>query len=229
MALFSGYIDKAFRFEGGFVNHPNDPGGATNRGITLETWRMWGYDKDQDGDIDVDDLRLITEGDAEAIYKQRYWDKVKGDYINSQDVAEIIVDHGINAGPSRATKMTQYLLRTRFGKTIVIDGAFGPNTLNALNSVNAAQFFNAFRDLREHYYYYRANMLQNVPQQVQPFLSSMISPSNSALAFIDGWINRVQSFDKKKVVTTGGIILIAALGWLTWHHRKDLKKMIVNK
>ena len=48
-------------FEGGFSNHPADKGGATNKGVTIATWRQVGYDKDGDGDIDVNDLRLITD------------------------------------------------------------------------------------------------------------------------------------------------------------------------
>ncbi len=49
-------------FEGGYVNHPNDKGGPTNKGVTIATWRRVGYDKDGDGDIDVDDLRLLRIG-----------------------------------------------------------------------------------------------------------------------------------------------------------------------
>lgn len=63
-------------FEGGFVDHPNDPGGATNRGVTIATWRSVGYDKDGDGDIDVDDLRIITAQDAiDRVMKPHYWDR----------------------------------------------------------------------------------------------------------------------------------------------------------
>lgn len=60
--------------EGGFVNDPLDRGGATNKGVTIATWRQVGYDKDGDGDIDVDDLKKITDTDAvERVMRPHYW------------------------------------------------------------------------------------------------------------------------------------------------------------
>ena len=57
------------KWEGGFVDHPNDPGGATNMGVTLKTWKSQGYGKDGDGDIDVIDLKKITKQDAIKMLK----------------------------------------------------------------------------------------------------------------------------------------------------------------
>ena len=80
------------KWEGGFVNHPNDPGGATNMGVTLKTWKSQGYDKDGDGDIDVVDLKKITKQDAIKMLKNNYWSRWFADQIDSQAVANILVD-----------------------------------------------------------------------------------------------------------------------------------------
>ena len=70
-------------FEGGFVNDPKDRGGATNKGVTIGTWRQQGYDKNGDGRIDVRDLRLIPDADATEILRRCYWRRCRVCWLSS--------------------------------------------------------------------------------------------------------------------------------------------------
>jgi lysozyme family protein len=118
------------KWEGGFVDDPADAGGATNKGVTLKTWRSVGYDKDGDGDIDVDDLRTIT--DCEVIYrvlKPHYWDRWRADEIKSQRLANILVDWVWGSGRNGIV-IPQAIL------CVKADGIVGEKTLLALNGAD---------------------------------------------------------------------------------------------
>lgn len=204
MAKLSLYFDKLIRKEGGFVNHPADPGGATNMGITIANWKAYGKDKDNDGDIDEADLRFIDRTDAFEFYQKRFWNPMNLHLFQSQDLAEIVFDHAVNAGISRAVKMLQFILHYQYGrKEIGMDGILGMQTLSAVNKVSdEVGLYNSFRDFRIAYYQYRAN--QNTRnRQFDPFFSAMkVSPSDTAKVFYAGWINRVNAFAKKKQSTS---------------------------
>lgn len=115
-------------FEGGYSNHPFDNGGPTNRGITLKTWQKTGYDINEDGKINEEDLVLTTHQDmVEVVLKPHYWDLWQADKINNQAIANMVVDWTWMSGPS-VIRMVQDILQVR------ADGIVGPVTLHALNS-----------------------------------------------------------------------------------------------
>lgn len=170
-------------FEGGFVNDPYDKGGATNMGVTIATWRKQGYDKDGDGDIDIDDLKLLTEVDAMGILKANYWDRWKADQIRDQSVANILVDWVWGSG-AYGIKIPQRLLG------VSIDGIVGPKTLAAVNGRNPKELFNILKKEREQYF---ERICVNTPANKR---------------YLKGWLRRLDSIrygafvmnDKSKTV-----------------------------
>lgn len=156
-------------FEGGLVNDPLDRGGATNKGVTIGTWRKVGYDKDGDGDIDVADLRLITERDAvERVMKPHYWDRWKADRIESQSVANLLVDWVWGSG-AHGIKIPQRIL------SVEDDGIVGPKTLAALNARDPRRLFNDIRAYREE------------------FIAKIIRKNPTQGRFRAGWLRRLES------------------------------------
>lgn len=156
-------------WEGGYVNDPVDKGGATNMGVTIGTWRKVGYDKDGDGDIDVDDLRLLSKDDVlNRVLKPHYWDKWKADQIKSQSVANILVDWVWGSG-ANGIKIPQKLLG------LTVDGIVGPKTLAAVNSSDSLALFNAIKAERE------------------AFLWRIVERDPTQKRFIKGWLNRLNA------------------------------------
>ncbi len=200
MADFNLYFPRLIKKEGGFVKHPSDPGGATNMGITIGNWKAYGKDKDNDGDIDENDLKFITKQDVMDFYRKRFWNRMSLDLIRNQDVAEIVFDHAVNAGISRAVKMLQFILHYRLGrKEVRLTGTVDRLLPGMINSVaDQAALFNAYSDFRKAYYAYRSNQKSRNTAYDSFFKSMKVAPSDKAKVFYAGWLNRVEEFGKKK-------------------------------
>ena len=142
MAKVDVLLPFILKWEGGFVNDPADAGGATNKGVTLTTWRNIGYDKDGDGDIDVQDLKLLSSADVrDRVLKPHYWDRWKADLIQSQKVANILVDWVWGSG-KHGIIIPQRLLG------VADDGIVGDKTLSAVNFADPDQLFDAIFQAR---------------------------------------------------------------------------------
>jgi lysozyme family protein len=93
---FPAYMPQLFKHEGGYVDHPRDPGGATNLGITLATLREW-----RGRPVTKQDVMDLTRNEAEAIYKDRYWNRIGGDGLFAGPDA-MLFDVAVNSGVGRA-------------------------------------------------------------------------------------------------------------------------------
>ena len=133
-------LEMILHHEGGYVNHPKDPGGETNLGVTKRVYEDWGGDKN---------MRDLTVEDVAPIYKKNYWDRMKCDQIpNGLDLC--CFDFGVNAGTGRSAKYLQTMIGT------VADGGIGPNTLKCLDEYIEEHGLEAsienFQSARQEYY-----------------------------------------------------------------------------
>lgn len=117
-------LNLVLKHEGGFVNHPSDPGGMTNLGCTKAVWEAWvGHP------VDEKTMRNLTPADVSPLYRRKYWEKIQGDELPT-GIDYACFDTAINSGPGRAAK----LLQSCAG--VVADGAIGPKTLAAVKAAN---------------------------------------------------------------------------------------------
>lgn len=116
---FARALKLVLKHEGGYVNHPSDPGGPTNKGITIATFRKFVNSKGT-----VDDLKRITDEQVAKVYRRQYWDAVKCDEL-PDGIDYAVFDFSVNSGPGRAAKYLQAALG------VAQDGKIGPATIAA--------------------------------------------------------------------------------------------------
>jgi lysozyme family protein len=133
-------LKHIFHWEGGYVNHKDDPGGRTNLGVTQRVWEDWTGKPATEAD-----MRGLTLEMVSPLYKKRYWDAIRGDELPS-GVDICVVDCAVNAGPGRAARFLQQAV----GATV--DGQIGPKTLAAVTAMPADELIEKFCDLREAHY-----------------------------------------------------------------------------
>lgn len=154
-------IDDVLRREGGFVDHPNDRGGATNFGITRTTLAEW-----RGKPVTVDDVRALTQVEARAIYQNLYVTRPGFTHIRDAALRGVVVDAGVHHGPVRAARWLQHAV----GATE--DGVIGPRTLAAVNAADADDVIDRVVALRLR------------------FIAGIVARDPSQAVFLVGWVAR---------------------------------------
>jgi len=197
MAQFNLFIPLVHLAEGGFQKMSTDTGNfnslnqlvGTNKGISAPVYETYIGRPPTEAD-----MRAITTATANAIYKRNYWDRLKGDNIKTQEVANVLVDHGVNAGTGRAAEIVQTVLNNEFNKNLTVDGAVGNITITAINSVSQVKLQSAIVIARERYY---NSLAAQYPE------------------FIKGWLNRLKPFYEDSVQMALNYKKPIGLGFMT--------------
>lgn len=173
MADFEKAIHYVLGNEGGFVNHPNDPGGSTNFGVSLRFLKASGMDINDDGTIDEKDIKALTQETVTSIYKLHFWDPHHYGAINHQDIATKVFDLGVNIGSRTANVFLQRSANYCLGQHLLkVDGVVGKKTIEAVNSCHSDTLMNML--CQEACIYYSALCAKNPDLKV----------------FLKGWLIR---------------------------------------
>ncbi len=137
---FDRCLAEVLRHEGGYADHPADPGGATNMGITRKTLALWRKVSPW-WDLPKTEVQKLTRAEAAQIYRAIYWAPCKGENLPAGiDLA--VFDYAVNSGPDRAIRTLQAALG------VAVDGQVGPITLGAATKANARVVVDAICDRR---------------------------------------------------------------------------------
>ena len=137
---FNKCLEMLLHHEGGFVNHPKDPGGVTNLGVTKRVYEQWVGRK-----VSEQVMRDLTVEDVAPIYKKKYWDRIKGDDLPS-GIDWAAFDWAVNSGTGRAAKAVQKVVGA------VRDGAIGPKTLALVSKQDPKYMIQEIGKIRQEFY-----------------------------------------------------------------------------
>ncbi len=163
MANYKELVPFILKWEGGYVNNKNDRGGATNKGVTLATFRHY-YGASET----IEDLKKITDEQWLHIFKMGYWDRWHADEIENQSVANLLVDWLWGSG-SYGIRLPQKVLK------VTIDGVVGNKTIAAVNAADPRALF------------------AKLKQERLDFYDRICTSNPKNRIFLQGWRNRVNA------------------------------------
>lgn len=188
------WLDLLEELEGGYVDHPDDPGGKTNLGVTQETLAAW-----RKKPVTEADVRALTREEARDIFTALYWQAVKGDELpGGLDCA--VADFAVNSGPARAVKTLQALL------DVEQDGVLGSVTLAACRAITDTAA------LIRRYMMARLAFLEGLktwPTFGKGWLNRCEKVQRVALELVEA--NALEAKVPQAAVTTGGIVAVVML------------------
>ena len=174
MADYASIKQFILSWEGGYVNHKNDKGGPTNKGVTWSVWSA--YARKKGFTPTISNLKAITDAQWDEIFTPNYWSPFKASKILDQNIATLLVDWGYCSGVTTVIKKVQRYLGLK------ADGIVGPKTLGAINDADSQyRLFAALWDLRS------------------KFLSDIVKRNHSQEVFLTGWMNRLKHIQYGKI------------------------------
>jgi lysozyme family protein len=178
MADFKQALNLVLKHEGGFINHKNDPGGATNYGISLrylQSQKVIDGDLDNDNDVDKEDVKILTKEQAAHLYRKDFWDRNNIQPINSQRVADMFFGLCVNMGSKRATSLLRIALLNIL-KTEKAYEELGENLAQKINMLTEKDVITAYKEEAKSHYRY------------------LVAKNKDLKVFLNGWLNRIDSY-----------------------------------
>lgn len=180
MAEFAPAVEVLLLHEGGFVDHPDDPGGATNYGVslrwllsqfTVEGLNPDTFDFDGDGDVDANDIKLMPREAAIELYRLKWWNEYGYAQIADQAIATRMFSFSVNVGASQAHKFIQRACRA-CEWDLVDDGLLGPRSFGAINTIDPQRLLPALR------------------AEAAGFYRGLVMKEKGFKTFLNGWLRR---------------------------------------